>query len=107
MPLQHDAFERRASAQTAVRNQLKHTRYSLEFRPKEHVGLVSGRIRRWITKAFYIFKISKADHKFQHEFNVKLHQGWQNLTVTCQDFGRWFRRHWLIGPVSRMYYTIS
>ena len=47
MPLQHDAFERRASAQAAVRNQLKHTGHYLEFRPEDRVGLVSGRIRRW------------------------------------------------------------
>ena len=34
---------------------------------------MSGRIRRWIKKAFYYFTISKADHKFQHEFSVELH----------------------------------
>ena len=73
MPLQHDAFERRASARTAVRNQLKHTRYSLEFRPKEHVGLVSGRIRRWIKKAFHIFSLGKESPKFHREFNIELH----------------------------------
>ena len=101
MPLQHDAFERRASARAAVRNQLKRNGHSLEFLPKERVGLVSGRIRRWIKKVFYYFTISKADRKFQHEFNVELHgtdddcelmarynvdvksQGWQNLIVTC------------------------
>ena len=73
MPLQHDAFERRASARAAVRNQLKRTGHSLELRPEERAGLVSGRIRHWIKKAFYYFTISKADHKFQHEFNVELH----------------------------------
>ena len=73
MPLQHDAFEHRASARAAVRNQLKRIGYSLEFRPEERVGLVSVRIRRWIKKAFYYFTISKADHKFQHEFSVELH----------------------------------
>ena len=101
MSLQHDAFEHRASTRTSVRNQLKRTRHSLEFHPKERVGLVSGHIHRWIKKAFYIFKISKADRKFQREFNVELHgtdddcelmarynvdvksQGWQNLIVTC------------------------
>ena len=61
MPLQHDAFERRASARAAVRNQLKRTGHSLEFRPEERVGLVSRS------------QISKADRKFQHEFNVELH----------------------------------
>ena len=34
---------------------------------------MSGRIRRWIKKGFYIFTISKADRKFQREFNVELH----------------------------------
>ena len=101
MSLQHDAFERRASARAAVRNQLKRNGHSLEFRPEERVGLVSGRIRRWIKEAFYYFTISKADRKFQREFNVEFHgtdddcelmarynvdvksQGWQNLIVTC------------------------
>ena len=54
MTLQHDAFERRATARAAVRNQLERTGHSLEFHPAEHVGLVSGRIRRLIKKAFYI-----------------------------------------------------
>ena len=48
MPLQYDAFERRAFTRAAVHNQLKRTGHSLEFRPEERVGLVSGRIRRWI-----------------------------------------------------------
>ena len=73
MPLQHDAFERRASARAAVRNQLKCTGHSLQFHPEDCVGLVSGRIRRWIKKVFYYFTMSKADHKFQREFNVELH----------------------------------
>ena len=73
MPLQHDAFERHVSARAAVRNQLKNTGHSLEFRPEDRVGPVSGRIRRWIKKAFYYFTISKADRKFQREFNVELH----------------------------------
>ena len=34
---------------------------------------MSGRIRRWIKKAFYYFTISKEDRKFQREFNVELH----------------------------------
>ena len=42
MPLQHDAFERRAAAQAAVRNQLERTGHSLVFHPAERVGLVSG-----------------------------------------------------------------
>ena len=73
MTLQHDAFKHRASARAVVRNQMKRTGYFLEFCPEERVGLVSGRIRRWIKKAFYYFTISKADRKFQHEFNVELH----------------------------------
>ena len=73
MSLQHDAFQRRASARAPVRNQLKRTGHSLEFRPEERVSLVSSRIRRWIKKVFYYFTISKADRKFQHEFNVELH----------------------------------
>jgi len=73
MTLQHDAFERRVSARASVRNQLKCTGHFLEFHPEERVGLVSGRIRRWIKKGFYIFTISKADRKFQREFNVELH----------------------------------
>jgi len=64
MPLQHDAFEQRASARAAVRNQLKRTGHSFEFRLEEHVDLVSVHIRRRIKKAFYYFTISKADHKF-------------------------------------------
>ena len=56
MSLQYDAFERRASARAAVRNQLKRTGHSLEFRPEDRVSLVSGRIRRWIKKAFYQFQ---------------------------------------------------
>ena len=52
---------------------MKRIGYSLKFRPEERVGLVSVRIRRWIKKAFYYFTISKADCKFQREFNVELH----------------------------------
>ena len=36
-------------------------------------GLVSGRIRRLIKKAFYIFSLGKESRKFCHEFNVELH----------------------------------
>ena len=64
MPLQYDAFERRAFTRAVVRNQLKRTGHSLECRPEERVSLVSGRIRRWIKKGFYYFTISKADCKF-------------------------------------------
>ena len=73
MTLQHYALERRAAAEAAVRNQLERTGHSLEFHPSERVGLVSGRIRRLIKKAFYIFSLGKESHKFNREFNVELH----------------------------------
>ena len=73
MPLQHDAFERRAAARVAVRNQLERTSHSLEFQPAEHLGLVSGHIHRLIKKAFHIFSLGKESHKFYREFNVELH----------------------------------
>ena len=73
MPLQHDAFERRAATRAVVRNQLKRTDHSLEFHPAELVGLVSGRIRRWIKKAFHIFSLGKESRKFHREFKVELH----------------------------------
>ena len=73
MPLQHDAFERRAAARAAVRNQLERTGHLLEFHPAELVGLVNGRIRRWIKKAFHIFSLGKENRKFYREFNVELH----------------------------------
>ena len=71
--MQHDAFERRAATRAAVRNQLKRTGHSLEFHPAERVGLVSGRIHRWIKNAFHIFSLDKDSRKFHHEFNVELH----------------------------------
>jgi len=73
MTLHHDALERCAAARASVCNHLRHTGHSLEFRLEEHLGLVSGRIRRWIKKAFHCFKLGKADRKFQREFNVELH----------------------------------
>ena len=73
MPLQHDAFERRAVTRAAVRNQLERTGHLLKFHPTERVGLVSGRIRRLIKKAFHIFSIGKESRKFHREFNVELH----------------------------------
>ena len=71
--MQHDAFERRAAAREAVRNQLECTGHSLGFHPAERVGLVSGRTRHLIKKAFHIFSIGKESCKFHREFNVKLH----------------------------------
>ena len=73
MTLQHDAFERRAAARTAVRNQLERTCHSVEFHPAERVGLVSGRIRRLIKKVFHIFSLGKESRNFCREFNVELH----------------------------------
>ena len=73
MPLQHDAFERRATARVVVRNQLERTGHSLEFHLTEWVGLVSGRIRHLIKKAFHIFTLGKESRKFNREFIVELH----------------------------------
>ena len=52
---------------------MKRTGHSLEFHPAERVVLVSGRIHRWIKKAFHIFSLGKESHKFHREFNVELH----------------------------------
>ena len=52
---------------------MKRTGHLLEFHPEEHLGLVSGRIRRRIKKAFHIFSLGKEYHTFHHEFNVELH----------------------------------
>ena len=70
MTLQHDAFECRAAARAAVRNQLECTGHSFEFHPAERVGLVSGRIRHLIKKAFYIFFLGKESRKFCRELMV-------------------------------------
>ena len=70
MTLQHDAFERRAAARTAVRNQLERTGHLLEFHHAERVGLVSGRICRLIKKAFHIFSLGKESRKlFSYDLN--------------------------------------
>jgi len=121
MALQHDALERRASARMSVRNQLKRTGHSLEFRPEERIGLVSGRIRRWIKKAFHCLKLGNASHKFEREFDVELHgmdddgelmarrnarrkrRGLQKLTVRCREFARRFAWHRSIGLMSSLY----
>ena len=73
MALQHDALERHASARDLVRNHLKRTGHSLEFCLEERLGHVSGRIHRWIKKAFHCLTFGKACCKFQGEFDVKLH----------------------------------
>jgi hypothetical protein len=67
MALQHDALERRASARASVRNHLKRTGYSLEFHPEECLGLVSGRIRHLIKKAFHCLALGNASRKFERE----------------------------------------
>ena len=121
IPLQHDAFERRASAQAVVRNQLKHTGHYLEFRPEDRVGLVSGRIRCWIKKAFHCLVLWNARRKFERELMSSCivwmmivswyldvmqgakRRGLQKLTVQCQEFARWFAWHQLIGLVSSLY----
>ncbi|RLM70314.1 hypothetical protein C2845_PM17G09660 [Panicum miliaceum] len=69
MTLQHDGLERRASARASARNNLKRASHSLEFRPEERLGLVSGRIHRWIKKAFHCLAL----RKFEREFDVELH----------------------------------
>ena len=73
MPLQHDAWGRRAAACVAVRNELQRTSHSLEIHSAERVGLVSGCIRRLIKKAFHIFSLGKESRQFYRIFNVKLH----------------------------------
>jgi hypothetical protein len=52
---------------------LKRTGYSLEFRPEERLGLVSGRIRRCINKAFDCLALCNARHKVECELDVELH----------------------------------
>jgi hypothetical protein len=71
--LQHDALECRASARASVRNHLKRTGHALEFRREERLGLVRGRTCRWIKKAFHCLALCSARHKFESEFDVKLH----------------------------------
>jgi hypothetical protein len=73
MALQHDVLEHRASGRASVRNHLKRTGHSLEFRPEERLGLVSGHIRRWIKKAFDCLALCNARRKVKHGLDVKLH----------------------------------
>ena len=88
MPLQHYAFERRAAARAAVRNQLERTGHSLEFHPAERVGLVSGCIRRLIKKAFHIFSLGKESRKFYHKFNIELHGTDDDSELMAQNNAR-------------------
>jgi hypothetical protein len=71
--LQHDALERQAFAWALVRNHLRCTGHSLEFRPGEHIGLVSGCIRHWIKKAFDWLALRNARRKVERELDVELH----------------------------------
>ena len=51
MTLQHHGVEQRASARLAVRDRLTSVGHSLKFWPSDRLGLISGRVRRWIKKA--------------------------------------------------------
>ena len=73
MALQQDALERRASAQAQVCNRLELTGNTLEFCPKEQIGLVSGRIRHWIKREFGWLTMNNEKCKFKHDFDVELH----------------------------------
>jgi hypothetical protein len=73
MALQHDALERRAFARILVCNHLRRTSHSLEFWLEERLGLVSGRIPRWIKKAFDCLALCNARRKFELELDVELH----------------------------------
>jgi hypothetical protein len=66
-------LERRAFARASVRNHLRRTGHSREFRPEECLGLVSGRIRRWIKKAFDCLALCNARRKVERELDVELH----------------------------------
>jgi len=128
MPLQHDGFECRASARTAVR------RYAINWSAPDI--RLSSVLKSVLVLLVVVFVIRLRKHftssQFQKRlvnFNVSLmlsctvrmmiaswwldimkgvkHRDWKNLTVTCRDFGRRFTRPWLIGPVTRMYYPVS
>jgi hypothetical protein len=73
MAFQHDALESYASAQALVCNHLKRTKHSLEFRTEERLGVVKGRIHRWIVKAFDCLVLRNARSRFEREFDVRLH----------------------------------
>ena len=71
--MQHDALDRHASAQTSLDNYLKRTGHSLELHSEECFGLVSGRIRHWIKKAFHCLALGNASCEFEREFDVELY----------------------------------
>jgi hypothetical protein len=64
-------LKRRAFARVAVRNHLRRTGHSLEYSPEVHLGLVNGRIRSWIKKAFD--SLALARRKVERELDVELH----------------------------------
>jgi hypothetical protein len=66
-------MERRIFARASICNHLRHTGHSLEFHPKERLGLVSGRIHRWIKKAFDCLALCNARRKVEYELDVELH----------------------------------
>jgi hypothetical protein len=57
----------------SVRNHLRRTGHSLEFHPKEHLGLVSDHIRRWIKKAFDCLALCNARRKVERELDIEFH----------------------------------
>ena len=67
MVLHHDGLERRASARLTVRNLLTRHRHALEFWPSERLGLVSGRIRHWVKKAFKKLALCNINDEFDLE----------------------------------------
>ena len=83
---------------------MERTGHSLEFHPAERVGLVSGRIRRLIKKAFHIFSLGKESRQFYRIFNVKLH----GTDDDRELMARYSARHEELGlaeydcPVSRL-----
>ena len=119
MPLQHDAFEHRASLwrQYAINWNAPDIRLS---------SVLKSLLVLWVV-VFVGLKMCFTSSQSQKQianFSVSLilsctvrmmivswwpdimldvkSRGWQNLTVTCRDFGRRLRRHWLIGPLSRI-----
>jgi hypothetical protein len=69
MALEHYALERRAFTLASIRNHLKRTGHSLKFRREERLGLIRGRIRRFIKKALDCLTLHNARRKFEREFD--------------------------------------
>jgi hypothetical protein len=64
------------------------------YRTEGYLGLVSGRIRCWIKKAFHCLALENASHKFEREYDVELHG--------TDDDRELMARHKLRHEVSRM-----